>query len=147
METTSHHNFGPAFSGTVGEHIHHRRMMMHMSFYWGHNAVVLFSGWPGTSSAMYFLAWVLVFLLAVLLEWLSRLNIIKPGTNNLAEGLMQTAMYTVRIGLEYVVMLAVMSFNVGIFLAAVLGRAVGFFVFGSRAFKKTPECEDPSRTS
>ncbi|XP_018805486.1 copper transporter 1-like [Juglans regia] len=136
METTSHHGFG-AFNGTGDGHMRHRRMMMHMSFYWGHKAEVLFSGWPGTSSVMYPLALAFVFVLAVLVEWLSHCNIIKPGTNNLAVGLMQTAMYTVRSGLDYMVMLAVMSFNGGVFLAVVGGRAVGFLVFGSRAFRKT----------
>lgn len=47
--------------------------------------------------------------------------------------MVQTMMYSVRIGLAYLVMLAVMSFNAGVFIVAVAGHAVGFFLFGSRA--------------
>ncbi|KAL7083651.1 hypothetical protein ACP275_14G176400 [Erythranthe tilingii] len=53
-----------------------------------------------------------------------------------AVGLIQAILYAVRIGLAYLVMLAVMSFNGGVFLAAVGGYGVGFFFFGSRAFDK-----------
>lgn len=54
----------------------------------------------------------------------------------MAAGFFQTGMHTVRAGLSYMVMLAVMSFNGGVFLAAVFGHAIGFFVFGSKAFRK-----------
>uniref|UniRef100_A0A5B7C3S5 Copper transport protein n=1 Tax=Davidia involucrata TaxID=16924 RepID=A0A5B7C3S5_DAVIN len=118
-----------------GTHVHHHKMM-HMTFFWGKHAEVLFSGWPGNSTAMYALALIFVFALAVLVEWLSHCNFIKPGTNKVAAGLFQTGFHAVRSGMSYMVMLAVMSFNGGVFLAAVLGHAVGFMLFGSRAFKK-----------
>ncbi|CAI0540367.1 unnamed protein product [Linum tenue] len=103
--------------------------MMHMTFYWGKDALILFSGWPGTRTEMYVLALVFVFLLAFLVEWLSGCRLIRKDAG-------RTAMHGVRAGLAYMVMLAVMSFNGGVFLAAVAGHAVGFLVFGSRVFKK-----------
>lgn len=88
---------------------------------------------------MYALALVIVFALAVLAEWLSHCELINPEANEVVAGVMQTAMYSVRSGLDYMVMLAVMSFNGGVFLAAVVGRAVGFLLYGSRTFRKPGE--------
>eukprot|EP00268_Persea_americana_P019520 TRINITY_DN19999_c0_g1_i2.p1 TRINITY_DN19999_c0_g1~~TRINITY_DN19999_c0_g1_i2.p1 ORF type:complete len:111 (-),score=2.59 TRINITY_DN19999_c0_g1_i2:119-451(-) len=36
--------------------------------------------------------------------------------------------------LAYLVMLAIMSFNVRVLIAAVIGHAIGFLIFGSRVF-------------
>lgn len=36
------------------------------------------------------------------------------------------------VGLLYFVMLAVMTFNIGVLIAAVSGHALGFFFFGSQ---------------
>ncbi|CAK7333619.1 unnamed protein product [Dovyalis caffra] len=115
----------------------HRKMMMHMTFFWGHKTDVLFKGWPGSSSGMYAVALTFVFALAVLVEWFNFCSVIKPGTHKVAAGFFRTGMYAVRSGLSYMVMLAVMSFNGGVFLAAVGGHAVGFALFGSRVFKKS----------
>ncbi|OVA17742.1 Ctr copper transporter [Macleaya cordata] len=112
-------------------------MMMHMTFFWGDRAEILFSGWPGTSTGMYILALIFVFLLSVLVEWLSRLPLIKPGSNHVAAGFARTLMHTIRVGLAYLVMLAVMSFNGGVFLAAVAGHSIGFLVFGSQLVMRT----------
>lgn len=46
-------------------------------------------------------------------------------------------MYAARVGLAYLVMLAVMSFDVGVLLAAIAGCSVGFLVFGSRVFMRS----------
>ncbi len=135
METVSHHNYGPYKAAARGAG--HHKATMHMTFFWGHKAEVLFSGWPGNNSAMYALALAFVFVLAVLVEWLSYCKLIRPGTNDVVAGVMQTVMYTVRSGLAYMLMLAVMSFNGGVFLAAIAGHAVGFVIFGSRAFRKS----------
>ncbi|KAA8543810.1 hypothetical protein F0562_022013 [Nyssa sinensis] len=119
----------PPMDGEGMQNMNH--MMMHMTFFWGKNAEILFSGWPGTRSGMYALALIVVFMLAVIVEWLSHCKLIKDGSNHVAAGLIQTLMHAIRIGLAYMVMLAVMSFNVGVFIAAVAGHTLGFFLFGS----------------
>ncbi|XP_065869385.1 copper transporter 1-like [Euphorbia lathyris] len=114
----------------------HHKMMMHMTFYWGKDALILFSGWPGTRSGMYVLALILVFVLSFLVEFLSQCQIIKPGSSDFTAGVIQTLMHALRVGLAYMVMLAIMSFNGGVFLVAVAGHTLGFLLFGSRLFKK-----------
>ncbi|OAY57802.1 copper transporter 1 [Manihot esculenta] len=123
---------------------HHMNMMTHMTFFWGKNAEILFDGWPGTRTGMYVLALIAVFFFAFLVEWLSHCQLIKPGSTHLAAGLIQTFLHALRISLAYLVMLAVMSFNVGVLLVAVAGHTLGFLFFGSRAFKKSPP---PAKTS
>lgn len=122
----------------------HHKMMMHMTFFWGKNAEILFSGWPGTRTGMYVLALIVVFVLSFIVEWLSHCQLIKPGSTNVAAGLVQTLLHGFRVGLAYMVMLAVMSFNVGVFLVAVAGHTLGFLFFGSRVFKKS---SPPAKTS
>lgn len=138
---TNDHNVGgwseTPFNHTGNMHFRKRKMFMHMTFFWGHDTEVLFHGWPGTSSSMYALSLVFVFVLALVVEWLSHCHVIKSGTSNVVAGTLRTAMYTLRSGLSYLVMLAVMSFNGGVFLAALGGHAVGFLVFGTRASMKS----------
>lgn len=114
---------------------HMNTMMMHMTFYWGKQAEVLFSGWPGDRSGMYAVALIGVFVMGVVVEWVSYGRLIKPGPTHVAAGVAQTVLYAIRIGLAYMMMLALMSFNGGVFLMAVTGHAVGFLVFGSRVFR------------
>lgn len=111
----------------------HMKMMMHMTFYWGNNAEILFSGWPGAGHGrMYGLSLLVVFLLAAFVEWISRSKIIKPGSNDVVSGLLLTLLHALRMGIAYLVMLALMSFNGGVFIAAVAGHALGFLVFGTK---------------
>lgn len=128
-------------TGGGGIHVHHRAIA-HMTFYWGHKTEILFKGWPGSSSGMYALALIFVFTLAVIVEWFNYCSIIKPGTNKVAAGFFRAGMYAVRSGLSYLVMLAVMSFNGGVFLVAVAGHAVGFVLFGSRISKNSEKKPD-----
>ncbi|XP_050203597.1 copper transporter 1-like [Mercurialis annua] len=118
---------------------HHRKMMMHMTFFWGKNTIVLFPGWPGSNTGMYVLALITMFLLGFLVEWLSHCRLIRSGSSNVAAGFIQTIMHAIRIGLAYMLMLGVMSFNGGIFIAAVAGHCLGFLIFGSRVFRDTED--------
>ncbi|XP_047331440.1 copper transporter 6-like [Impatiens glandulifera] len=117
--------------------VHKKRMMMHMAFYWGNTAEVLFTGWPGTRPGMYYLAIIFIFFLAIIVEWLSHSSFLtrSNSSDRVRVGLAQTVLYGLRSGLSYMIMLSVMSFNVGVFLAAVVGHTIGFFFFGSRVFK------------
>ncbi|CAN1846587.1 Copper transporter 6 [Linum perenne] len=122
-------------------------MMTHMTFFWGKNAEILFSGWPGSRTGMYALALIFVFALGLLVEWLSHSRFMNPNSDSTAAGLVQTVVHSVRVGMSYLVMLAVMSFNGGVFLAAIGGHTVGFFLFGSRVFKKSHQFDAASKTN
>ncbi|XP_060206270.1 copper transporter 6-like [Lycium barbarum] len=112
--------------------------LTHMTFFWSKNAEILFSGWPGTRTGMYVLALICVFVLSLLVEWLSNCNYFK---GNKANGLVQTFVHGVKIGLAYLLMLAVMSFNVGVFIVVVAGHTLGYFLFGSRTNSENNACQ------
>lgn len=116
-----------------------RMMMSHMTFFWGKSTEILFSGWPGQSPMMYVVALLLVFVMAMLVEWISNTKFIKSINNKLVAVLLQTAMYGLRIGLAYLVMLAVMSFNVAVLLVAIAGYTTGFLLFGRRLFRDSSD--------
>ncbi|EOY07358.1 Ctr copper transporter - like 1 [Theobroma cacao] len=118
-----------------------KSMDMHMSFYWGKDVIVLFSGWPESNSGMYVLAIFFVLLLGAAIEVLSMLPPVKPGTKPVLGAFTQASVYAVRMCFAYMVMLSVMSYNLGIFIAAVAGHAIGFFIVKLRALqaKETTE--------
>ncbi|CAN1770172.1 Copper transporter 6 [Linum perenne] len=121
----------------------HGNALLHTSFWWGHkNTEILFPGWPGSNPGMYACALIFVFVLAVVVEWLSYCSIVKPGTSKAAAGFFKTGMFAVRAGLSYMVMLSVMSYNGGVFIVAVLGHAVGFVLFGSSVLRKSDKEPD-----
>ena len=116
--------------------------MMHMSFFWGDRAVVLFPGWPGARGAgAYLLCLLFVLALAALTEALAAASrcVARRGAGGGAAGrvpassaALLTAAHAARMGTAYLVMLAVMSFNGGVLLAAVAGHALGFLLARSR---------------
>lgn len=109
--------------------------MSHMTFFWGKNSEILFSGWPGTRTGMYVLALVSVFVLSVILEWLSNCQRFKKERcGDFSGGLIRTMVHGIRVALAYLLMLAIMSFNVGVFIVAIVGHSLGFFLFGTRVF-------------
>lgn len=124
-------------------------MKKNMAFSWAETGTeIFFPDWPGDSFFCYALALLLVFLLSVFVEWLShaRLLKLKPGADNVMAGILQTSMYAVRTAAAYLVMLAVMSFDGGMFLSAVSGYSLGFLIFGSQMFRKwrVVDYQDPS---
>ncbi|KAG0501476.1 hypothetical protein HPP92_001548 [Vanilla planifolia] len=111
-------------AGVEGAKTHEMTSHTHMTFYWGKDSEILFAGWPGTSAGMYALAAALVFFLAGAIEWLGH-----RGAGAGCHTPRAVAAHTLRVALAYVVMLAVMSFNVGILVAAVTGHALGYIWF------------------
>lgn len=122
-------------------------MVMHMNFFWGKDAVVLFKGWPDNSLGMYILALLFVFILGFAVEVLSvSASILKTGANPIVSSLSRTGVYAIRMALAYMVMLSVMSFNLGIFIVAVAGHAVGYFLVNFRKLAAAPGTEANSST-
>lgn len=120
------------------EHMMMGMGLTHMTFFWSKNAEILFSGWPGTRTGMYVLALIIVFVVSLLAEWLANCNYFKVKlTNNC---LIKTFVHGVKIALAYLLMLAVMSFNVGIFIVVMAGHTFGYFLFGSRANSENNAC-------
>lgn len=52
--------------------------MTHMTFYWGKSTWILFQGWPGNNTGMYILALVIVFIFAIIMEWLANSKFAPP---------------------------------------------------------------------
>ncbi|XP_047330538.1 copper transporter 2-like [Impatiens glandulifera] len=107
-------------------------MAMHMNFYWGREATILFPGWPNYNLGMYILSLFFVFFLAMAVEVLSNIPSRRFMNNSMIGGLVQTIIYTIRMALAYMVMLSVMSFNLGIFIVAVAGHGIGYFLIKFR---------------
>ncbi|CAK7333621.1 unnamed protein product [Dovyalis caffra] len=133
-ESLDHGSMTPGSMSDGSMNMSPSHMMMHMSFYWGKDATILFSGWPNGSLSMYVVAFFCVLLLAAAIEIFSVSPTAKIGTDiPLGGAFIQASVYAVRMGFAYMVMLAVMSFNLGIFIAAVAGHTIGFFLVKARA--------------
>ncbi|CAL9194144.1 unnamed protein product [Musa hybrid cultivar] len=103
--------------------------MMHMTFFWSTRAQILFSCWPGDRGAgAYVLALFLVAAASALVDCLSAVLHRLSRGDRVSLALLRTALHAARMGLAYLVMLAVMSFNVGVLIAAIVGHALGFLL-------------------
>jgi len=130
---------GPAGVGAGKAPADPHMPMMHMTFFWGDRAVVLFPGWPGArGGAAYALCLLFVLALAALTEALAAASRCVARRRGRDAGVppssaaLLTAAHAARMGTAYLVMLAVMSFHGGVLLAAVAGHALGFLLARSR---------------
>jgi len=94
---------------------------------------ILFEGWLTTTWYFYVLSCLVALALAVCLE------AVRFAVHRVSHGpfvrktrwrqIGESLLYAGYIGLSYLVMLIVMTYNVGLFLSIVLGFGVGHFVF------------------
>eukprot|EP00928_Gymnodinium_smaydae_P095850 TRINITY_DN8331_c0_g1_i1.p1 TRINITY_DN8331_c0_g1~~TRINITY_DN8331_c0_g1_i1.p1 ORF type:complete len:707 (-),score=132.57 TRINITY_DN8331_c0_g1_i1:60-2180(-) len=94
--------------------------------------VLFFQGWVLDQWWKLALGAVGVCLLGVAVEFLSILRVPSSGRLGKLAVFMPSAFHAVRIALAYTLMLAVMTFAVEIFVAAVLGLGIGHAVFKAR---------------
>ncbi|KAK3405710.1 hypothetical protein EUGRSUZ_K01930 [Eucalyptus grandis] len=94
--------------------------MMHMTLYWSRYVTLLFDSWQTDSWPSYFLSLAACFLVSAF-YYASRLARSARLRAALLFGLNST--------IGYLLMLAIMSFNGGVFLAIVGGLTVGYYVF------------------
>lgn len=108
------------------------KAVAHTSFWVGTNVMVLFPGWPGNYSLLhYYLALLLVFVLALLTPICGMCSM--PANEQMAP--MTLLLYAMRHGLRkclfYLLVLSVVTFNVGVFLAAIAGHVIGYFALST----------------
>ncbi|KAH6826345.1 copper transporter 5 [Perilla frutescens var. hirtella] len=127
--------------------------MMHMTFYWGRSVTILFDSWKTDSWLSYFLSLFAVFLFAVFYQYMEerrlRLKLLSVAKAAPPPSATETPLlfhklrrrkwarhqfagailFGVNSAIGYFLMLAVMSFNAGVFVAVVVGLAVGYLLF------------------
>lgn len=137
----SHHHSGMG---------HDNMMMMPMWFMWTVDTILWFHSWHPTSLLPYLGSCLLLVGFAILHEALAswRVSFAKSNTHTAPHGYVAVAgserfkeksllqlrvqnslLYTANITTGYMLMLAVMSFNVGYFLSVVAGMGLGHFLF------------------
>ncbi|GLJ05405.1 hypothetical protein SUGI_0017670 [Cryptomeria japonica] len=116
---------------------------MQMTFYWGKSMELMFPGWSPHTLAKYLLSLVALFALVFFHQALqyvrNRIVNLNHGSNNskdlgtksLGTSIAETSVFAVNAGTGYLLTLAVMSYNVGVFLVVIAGLSVGFFCFQS----------------
>ncbi|KAL1291036.1 hypothetical protein HN51_059586 [Arachis hypogaea] len=129
--------------------------MMHMTFYWGRYVTILFDSWKTDSWLSYALSLLACLVVAIFYQYLEnrriRLKLFATGIPSSAAApeieapllrrklagerarlgvkVAGSVLFGVSSAIGYLLMLAVMSFNGGVFLAIVLGLAIGHFIF------------------
>lgn len=129
-----------------------RAKMMHMTFYWSKQVTLLIDSWRTNSWLSYSLSLLACFIVSVFYQYLEsyriRLKLLscrKPSPSEIEVPLLRSKVagkwtavkfaeslfFGVNSAIGYLLMLAVMSFNGGVFVAIVLGLAFGYLAFRS----------------
>ncbi|KAL6620516.1 hypothetical protein ACP70R_035655 [Stipagrostis hirtigluma subsp. patula] len=117
---------------------HRMERRMRTAFYWGIEPEILFPGWPGARGGVsYAVALAAVFALALLLELLAGCR----GRPESPRVTAASAVHALRVGVAYLLMLALMSFDGGVLVAAVAGHAAGFLAVRARVEGGRKEAE------
>nr|XP_009595650.1 copper transporter 5 [Nicotiana tomentosiformis]XP_016504529.1 PREDICTED: copper transporter 5 [Nicotiana tabacum] len=133
--------------------------MMHMTFYWGNKVTLLFDFWKTNSWLSYALALLACFIVSVFYQYMedrrqrfkilssnSKKNYPSPPSNAAVNtpllysfptvggewnwARFATAiLFGINSAIGYMLMLAIMSFNGGVFVAVVLGLSIGYLLF------------------
>jgi copper transporter 1 len=101
-----------------------------MSFELSTRTVLWFSQWRTEGPFSYALALSVVVALGFVHEALQRARLASAGSASPRD---RALSYGLSLVTSYLLMLAVMTYNVGVFVAVVAGMAGGFFVFGAAA--------------
>eukprot|EP01018_Ginkgo_biloba_P003167 Gb_22347 [translate_table: standard] len=129
-----------------GEHHESSRsgmMSMRMALYWGKEVSLMFKGWSSGSMLQYLLSLLALFALGFFHQGLAYLRTVfsdhkkteNPkgmvifGTRPMVISILETLAFAANAATGYLLMLAVMSYNVGVFLVILAGLSVGFFFF------------------
>ncbi|KAI4294799.1 hypothetical protein MLD38_040875 [Melastoma candidum] len=127
--------------------------MMHMTMYWSRYVTLLVDQWRTNTWTGYLLTLIACFLAASFYQYLENLRlrlrlrsptsastpasasasvplIAKLGRNRTTRAA-SSAMFGISSAVGYLLMLAIMSFNGGVFLAIVAGLSVGYYAFRS----------------
>lgn len=140
----------------MGSEMDDSMMMMQMTYYWGSTVTVLFDSWNTEGDSLYYsVTLIFLFLLAVGSEaWAAVSAYFRGFTTKKLRGTKVTSkiasyvgtreqnllyvcgafFYTIKLILGYQLMLAVMTYNVGISIAIFSGAFVGNFVFARFAW-------------
>lgn len=162
VETTTMHDHGSMTTGHDHGSMSNDSMMMQMYFYADYKAVVLFKEWDIQTVGAMVGSCIGIFLLAILYEglkyfreYLSRkyyapVSYVKTNEGGSeassqvrtpmsfktsvtsASHYIQTALHLLQMIISYFLMLIVMTYNVWLFMAVILGCTVGYFFFGWR---------------
>ncbi|XP_055615987.1 high affinity copper uptake protein 1 [Toxorhynchites rutilus septentrionalis] len=119
---------------------------MQMSFHGGTCEIILFPSWATTDVGKFVGAWLGFFLMALLYEGLKFYREIlsrkenKRGDLNEQKSIrhflssrlhiLQSVLHLIQVSVSYILMLIVMTFNLWLFFAVVLGAAIGHYFFG-----------------
>ncbi|KAJ0983801.1 hypothetical protein J5N97_002157 [Dioscorea zingiberensis] len=128
--------------------------MMHMTFYWGKTVTILFDSWRTDSWGSYALSLIALFLVSAFYQYMEGLRIrfkilakskapssppsaqipllFPPRAAPIHARLFAAVIFGLNSAIGYLLMLAVMSFNGGVFVAVIVGLAAGLLGLNPR---------------
>ncbi|KAI3772208.1 hypothetical protein L6452_03389 [Arctium lappa] len=134
---------------------------MHMTFYWGRNVTLFIDSWNTNSWFTYFLTLIVCFLFSAFYQFMEdrrlRFKLLSSSITADNGAFLYTKLFSggsrakfvgsVLFGMtsvmNYLLMLAVMSFNGGVFMVIVVGLAVGYLLFRSSDDEQIMVIDDP----